>query len=241
MNLIALFIGSSVALSESKNLKLLKPTSINPIDISEAAQTRYRQWRELFDRLYVIESLKEENLTSKQKKLLDEFSEDKGFWDTVSWGRSWYCGGGPERVKASSSLRLDNVTYSPKNAHDFELRTAWMEGVDGYGKGEFITYEFRPSSPKVTKILIYNGYCKSIKTWREYSRVKKLVLYINGQAYALLSLQDSLSVQCFDVEPLQSRNKGRYLTLKFEIQEAYHGSKYDHVAISEINFDGLDS
>lgn len=229
-----------MALGANKNLRIIKPTNITLIDISDSAQERYRQWTNLFNQVYVNQTLKEEALSAKQKKLLNEFNEEKGFWDTVKAGSNWYCVGGPERLKASSSLRLDGLVFNPKNAHDFNLSTAWIEGVVGYGKGESIVYEFRPFSPRVTKILIYNGYCKSIKTWQEYSRVKKFVLYVNGQPYAVLELQDSISVQRFDVEPLQSKNRGKYLSLKFEIQEAYHGKKNEDVAVSEINFDGLD-
>ena len=49
---------------------------------------------------------------------------------------------------ASSSLksRHDN-TYGEKNIGDLSYRTAWVEGVKGYGIGETVAFKFKPGSP----------------------------------------------------------------------------------------------
>jgi hypothetical protein len=133
---------------------------------------------------------------------------------------------------------VNKLNYSSTNAHDFSLRTAWIESVEGYGIGESITYRFAPSPP-VTTVFIYNGYMKSDQTWQDNSRVKQLKLYVNRKPYALLNLQDIKSCQIFQIaeDPGLQVTDG-YLYLKFEITAVYKGDKYDDTAISELTFDG---
>jgi len=90
----------------------------------------------------------------------------------------------------------------PENAHDLSFKTAWIEGVKGYGIGEYIIYHFRQTAPRITKIIIANGYVKSHKTWLENSRVKKLKLYIDNKPFAILNLEDSRYEQIFEFEPI---------------------------------------
>ena len=169
-------------------------------------------------------------------------------------GCSWYCGGGPDSISASSYLKSNQsiINYLPQNVHDFSYKTAWVEGVKGYGIGEYIVYHFRQSSPRITQIYIANGYVKSEKAYRENSRVKKLKMYINDEPFAILNLEDWRVIQWFEFEPIgRNRDESFYendetlsellrWTLKFEILEVYQGEKYDDVAISEIYFSGLD-
>lgn len=226
---------------KAENLKIIKAEVGAEIDISQAAQERYKQWCKLFNQIYVNQEIKLENLTSEQRKLFNEFEEGKGFWETVTGACSWYCGGGPKKQEASSCLSPQNGnTYAASNAHDYDLRTAWVEGVNGYGIGEYLEIFFEPLSPRVTEIIIYNGYFKSDKAWEDNSRVKRLKLYVNNKPYAILELEDIRAAQSFPVEPLQSKVKGEDLVLKFEILEVFKGKRWDDVAISEINFDGLD-
>lgn len=232
---------TSSSFAKAGNLKVIKAELGGVIDISEAAQERYKQWEHLYDQVYIKREITMESLTSEQKKLLNEFGEDMGFWDTVTGACSWYCGGGPKKQEASSFLAPQGGnTYYASNAHDFDLRTAWVEGVKGYGIGEYIEYYFEALSPRITEIIVYNGYFKSEKAWEDNSRVKKFKLYVDNKPYAILELQDCRATQCFKVEPLQSKIKNKDLVLKFEILEVYKGKKWDDVAISEINFDGLD-
>jgi intein/homing endonuclease len=69
---------------------------------------------------------------------------------------------------------------------------------------------------------------------------KKLKLYINNKPYANLELQDVTASQSFKIDPIQSTDSTKDLVLTFEVIEIYKGTKYGDLAISEINFDGLD-
>ncbi len=209
------------------------------------------------------------NATPAEEKelsnLYDKYGEDGvHVWDII-WGCSWYCGGGPKQVTASSSLApvpkknslskkensrytLENqenesneYTYYAENAHDLYLKTAWVEGVKGHGIGEYLEYTFDNQSPRVTMVSIYNGYVKSKKTWKDNSRVRSLKMYVNGKPYAILQLKDTWACQNFDLgEPLGRTPDEKDMVLRFEITDVYPGDKYEDTAITELFFDGTD-
>ena len=63
---------------------------------------------------------------------------------------------------------------------------------------------------------------------------------VNSKPYAILELSDTTASQTFKTVPLQSKNRKKDLILTFEIIDIYKGTKNSVVAVSEINFDGLD-
>ncbi|MEO9871185.1 NADase-type glycan-binding domain-containing protein [Ekhidna sp.] len=191
-----------------------------------------------------------EELSQKEKTVFEKYGEVyKDMWDIVGEGCSWYCGGGPREVTASSYLQSQGSNiYIPKNAHDLSYKNAWVEGVKGYGIGEFLIYEFAPESPRVTDIIVVNGYVKSESSWRANSRVKKLKVYYNDTPVGILLLEDRIAEQKFKIGQFGKGNRADFeelkkeesWTLKFEILEVYKGDKYDDTVISEIFFDGID-
>ncbi len=190
--------------------------------------------------------------TAAEKKLAAECSEDpeetEGYYDVLGPGCSWYCGGGEDTQTALSELKSQGQSnYAAGNAHDLSYKTAWVEGEPGYGIGESLTYHFPPQTPRITKIIVVNGYVKSPKAWSENSRVKKLKLYINDKPFAMLNLQDTRAEQIFSFDPIGNANREDKAlrsmpkwTMKFEIMDVYKGEKYDDTAITEIYFDGID-
>lgn len=192
-----------------------------------------------------------ERLSAADKKKYDQCSENemKGYWDAVGDECSWYCGGGPDTLWASSALKPQaGISYKAENAHDLSYKNAWVEGVPGYGIGEYLVYRFSATSPRINKIIVANGYVKSEKAWRDNSRVKKLKLYFNNKPIAILNLQDNRNEQIFHFDPIGYSDRENWdalasqppWTLKFEIMEVYKGDRFDDCAISEIWFDGID-
>ena len=168
------------------------------------------------------------------------FSETRSsYWDIVGESCSWYCGdGGPVKITASSRLKSQGKNdYNEKNLHDLMYNTPWVEGVKGYGIGQWVEYTFKANNPRITEIHVVNGYVKSQAAWKNNSRVKRLKVYVNGQPLAILNLEDSRSDQTFEIEPLTFKQQW---TMRFEILEVYEGDKFDDTALSEIYFDGLD-
>lgn len=150
---------------------------------------------------------------------------------------SWYKSGSISRNYATSSLSSQgNNSYSAENIHDFNHRSAWVEGVKGYGVGESVVYEFAYNSPRIRTVYILNGYVKSESAWKANSRVKKLQVYYNDESIAILELQDSRSLQWFNIGDVEKTGKNPTY-LQFVILEVYPGAKYQDTVISEIFFD----
>lgn len=232
----------------AQTVKEMKPTKILPLDFSKEGEAK----ADAYEAAYAKVSQKVEKkaaLTAAEQKLYDEYDElSPGYWDTEGGGCSWYCGGEINEVSASSSLKSQGANnYEPKNAHDFSFKNAWVEGVNGYGVGEYLLYKFPGTCPRITDIIIANGYVKSQQAYLDNSRVKKLKVYFNDKPIAILNLEDKRSKQIFNFDPIGNSNrddanimKQRPWSLKFEILEVYKGTKYDDVVISEIFFDGID-
>ena len=227
--ILALLCGGT-AQSQIKNFypkKVVKP------DLSAKREKEINRQNELLQ--------KKAPTASEQKELnilLEKYGEVvENAWDIIDGGCSWYCGGGNYKIKASSSL---GDSYKAEFANDLSYKTTWVEGKKDEGIGEYLEYYFKNDSPRITEIIISNGYMKSEETWKNNNRVKKLKLYVNGVPFGILNLKDSRTDQYFSVGTLGHNKNGTDLILKFEILEVYKGSKYNDTAITEIYFDGID-
>lgn len=240
--LCCFFFGAVPACAETPGAADLKPRLSRIKDLGPKAVKDYEEQARLAKKL--SQGAPKESLSARETALLNKYGWEEGvsIWDTEEQGCSWYCGGGPSTVTASSALKSSGQTgYGAWNAHDFSFKTAWVEGAAGYGIGESLKYVFETKSPRVTAVLIYNGYVKDEKTWKDNSRVKLLRLYANGELLARLHLADTRDLQTFDLPaPLGRRPDGKDLELKFEIAEVYEGGRYKDTALTELYFDGID-
>ncbi|WP_299242212.1 hypothetical protein [uncultured Aquimarina sp.] len=243
-----LLMGTTVLWTQE--IKTLNP-NIELLEFSKEGEQSYLIEEENFEKAYeLIENGKKlEELPREFQEAYHNFDEMSTYWGIGTDGCSWYCGASIAMVSASSYLKTQGKTsYVPKNAHDFDYKNAWVEGVDGYGVGEFLEFSFPQENPRITQISIVNGYVKSEKAWRENSRVKKLKMYIDDVPYAILNLKDERATNHFEVAPIGNADRNNYeelaklpdWTMKFEILEVYRGEKYEDTVISEIYFDGID-
>ncbi len=142
------------------------------------------------------------------------------------------CSQGTHVLAASSTLAGQGAkNYSLSNIADQDPKTAWVEGVAGYGKGEWFEVEGNVN-------VIYNGYQSSPTAWMNNSRVKTFKVYVNNKPFCLLTLTDEMGMQSFELpvpENLQGRDSAH---LKFEIVDVYKGLKWDDVAISHLDYTG---
>lgn len=233
-------------------LRVMNPDSIKLLNLSKKGENKFNKNLKACEKIWdkMSDGLEEEQLTKKERNLISNFDETfSSYWDILGDGDSWYCGGGTKKVNASSYLKSQGKTsYKPKNAHDLNYKSVWVEGVKGYGKGEYLLYTFSGSCPRITEINIVNGHVKSKSAWKKNSRVKTLKMYLNNKPYAKLNLKDIRGVQTFKVDPIGNENRENYealkkmpdWTIKFEILDVYKNSKYDDTVISEIYFDGID-
>lgn len=225
---------SAMAQSLPQNVKSLNPAGTYLVPDLRASEC---------EKLWV--DLDEGKISSEEyDKIDDELSKIPFYRLFYTPGCSWYCGGTISAQRASSTLPVQGkIAYGVKNLHDFNHETVWAEGVDGYGIGEYVVFFAPEDCPRITTVNIINGYVKTEALWKANSRVKKLMMYFNDVPYAVLELEDSRSVQWFDIGIIgygPQESKRPSYTLKFEILEVYPGEKFQDTVISDIYFDGVD-
>ena len=208
----------------------LEPTSVVDIPYTDL---------QVCDRVAMKASTDYDALSDVEFALLCFVEENPVLSHFYSGNCSWYCGGQNDSVTASSALA---DRYAAEKAHDFSIVTAWVEGVEGNGEGEYLRYSFPGTCPRITTVLIHNGYVKNWEVWYDNARVKRLLMYYNDEPYAILNLQDTMGLQSFDVGVLgyEDKDSAPAWSIKFEILEVYPGKKYEDTAITEIYFDGID-
>ena len=233
----------------AQEIKEITPFKIK--ELNEEGEKQQAEKEVLFNEVIDLlqRGVKLENLPKEDQDVYNSYDEMLGdYWKAGKADCSWYCGGGSFKVTASSTLEASSTyNYNAQNTHDFDLKTAWVEGVEGYGVGEYLEYEFIASGPRITNIIIANGYVKTERAWQDNSRVKKLKVYLNDKPIVVLKFEDKRAEQHFEIDPigLSDRQNAKeyenvFWTLKFEILEVYPGDKYEDTVISEIYFDGID-
>lgn len=134
-------------------------------------------------------------------------------------------------IEVSSRLNGKQANaYGPGNLVDGP-ETAWVEGAKGNGIGERVRISQAGGSQKMKfqKILIWNGYQKSAKTFDENARVRELRLTWPGGTH-VVELQDKTGEQIIRLpSPLNVP------WIQFEIMSVYPGSKYQDTALSGLS------
>jgi hypothetical protein len=236
LTIFILTLGISVS---GQDLPILKPTLGANNEYSKADQVVWEKALQQYDEIN-SGNLDYEKLSESDKQMINSLEMMEGPL-TQGPGCSWYCGGGPYKITSSSYMKdQGKITYLPDNIHDFNLFTAWVPDNSNGAIGKKINFHFKPFEPRVNEIIIWNGYIKNSDLWKANSRVAKFKLIINGKPNAILELKDVTNTQSFKINPVQSTDSTKDLILTLEILEIYKGTKYNDVAISEINFDGLD-
>ncbi|HXM50651.1 MAG TPA: discoidin domain-containing protein [Pyrinomonadaceae bacterium] len=140
--------------------------------------------------------------------------------------------GTPLKITPSSSsvrLAVQANTYYPANAIDGKRSTAWIEGVDGPGLGEWIRFDF-DREINLHRILIQPGYFKSPAIWAENNRIQTLTAYFSNGTSRDLTFTDRMDSQKVDIGSVRTK------WVKFVIKSVYYGTDPD-TAISEMAFE----
>jgi hypothetical protein len=142
---------------------------------------------------------------------------------------------GIDRYCVSSVLPQDpevnRFNYGPGCLFDNDPTTAWVEGVDGQGIGEWIVIEF--DGPRLVRdIQIADGYNKDRDLYLKNSRVKEMRIEFSDRQKASVVLKDAGAMQSIALP------KGQPVAaywVKFTIESVYPGSKFEDTAISELH------
>lgn len=138
--------------------------------------------------------------------------------------------GNVESISATSALSEYGMTHSANRVADGDASTAWVEGADGQGIGESITFQFS-GYHLVWGMRINAGYQKSSDLYQKNSRPKKLkVSYSDGisESYDLQDIND--------IQEIKFRSTTLTDSITVTIESVYEGTKYEDVSISEISF-----
>ena len=139
-------------------------------------------------------------------------------------------------ITASASsvrLALQANTYYAANAIDGKRTTAWIEGVDGPGLGEWIRFDF-DREINVHRILIQPGYFKSPQIWGENNRLASITAQFSDGTSRELKFADTMESQKIDVGSIRIR------WVKLVIKSVYYGSNpgpSDDTGLSEVAFE----
>jgi len=179
-----------------------------------------------------------------------EYREDGqcyGYVENYTDGCSVWCAVLEHSIDVTASSYLapqGKFSYEPEHICNSDRINAWIEGVSGYGVGEFveITHSYTVSDTDYgvdfRSLCVVNGYAQTARKWAENSRVKELKLYLNGAFVDTLLLEDTIQPQYFDLTGYKLRaDSGAESVFRFEIASVYPGTKYDDTAITGIEIE----
>ncbi len=193
---------------------------------------------ELFDRIEKNDgdqSPTQDAAPSQASDSQPEQSSNTEYYSTLQPGYSYYNDTATFDANASSTLSdIGDNTYSVWNAVDGNFSTAWVEGVEGDGIGESVS--FTMEGTRVDALGFLNGYTKSAQTFANNGRVTSLAMYVNGEFYANIYLQNTDQWQYVDFSESIAVNGN--CTITFRITGATPGPGDDEhdTAITEIVF-----
>ena len=134
-----------------------------------------------------------------------------------------------ESVTASSSLSEYDMTHSPDRLIDEDISTAWVEGVNGQGIGENVTFQF-DDEYTISGLKINAGYQKSDSLYEKNSRPAELKISFSDGSSQTYTLQDINDGQEIVLEqPVMTDS------ISITIETVYPGRKYQDTAITEIS------
>ena len=140
--------------------------------------------------------------------------------------------GAPLKITSSASsvrLAVQANTYFAANAIDGKRATAWIEGADGPGIGEWIRFDF-DREINLHRILWQPGYFKSPAIWNQNNRLATVRAEFSDGTSRELTFADRMDSQKMDVGAVRTR------WVKFVITAVHYGSDPD-TAVSEVAFE----
>lgn len=136
-----------------------------------------------------------------------------------------------DSITSSSTLKASsNNSYEPSLVTDWKRDTAWVEGKEDDGIGEWIKLE-KNSPVKISGIEITNGYTKSEKVYKANNRVKTIKIEFSNGESITKGLNDEFGANNL----IEFDNAIETNYIKLTILEVYKGSKYTDTCISEIH------
>ena len=149
----------------------------------------------------------------------------------VEWnqrGQRWTMGHSNYRVTASSEL----PTYKASNVADRDTKTAWAEGGQGSGAGEWL--ELRPEAPKpLSAIFIAPGYAESDALFAANARPKTVRIELNGERQFTGQIPDrNFGFQGYRIPVSGYEKPVKSVRLTFE--DVWPGKTSDDLCVTDV-------
>lgn len=174
--------------------------------------------------------------------------------------------GDPWLLSASPCMHCTECdTFQLDNIIDGDRTTAWISAAEDSQDSEYICvrsalspdpeideffyftdlYGDEERIPRelfcVATLYICNGWQKNPGTWREYSRIKRILVWNNDSMYCVIELEDTMCPQIVDILGFEIHNPEHWQfempyggSLKLEIIDVYPGDKYLNTGLSEL-------
>lgn len=139
-------------------------------------------------------------------------------------------------VEASSFLwnawNKFQENYHPLYLADDDPKTAWVEGVEGDGAGEWVRVHVTPmAGATAARLHVRNGYQKSAGLYKANARPKSVtVKLLPGGTTKTLTLADAQGWQDLNVE----QPAGPLSGVELKVESVYPGKKYKDTCISDV-------
>lgn len=140
----------------------------------------------------------------------------------------------PSTAQASSTLDSDVDSYGVDNLSDGDLVTAWNEGANGDGTGQWVQFTFE-EPVQLARIDIANGYQKDERRFRGNGRVRTMRIdFSSGQSQEIQLFDDTGYQQ---ITPALDSEQ-TVTSVKMTILSVYPGDEWEDAALSEVKFIG---
>lgn len=221
---------------------LLLPCSAAADDIDEAANAAAQAgW--LADAAARYLTGEHAGLPLYTAQIEEELPSPADYEERSNWC-SYYCCAPEIVLSASSELAPSGeLSYGAAKLDDFLLTTAWVEGVDGSGVGESISFSIKSQgdpmydSQYINGLDIVNGYVKNADLFQANACPLLLRLWFDGQAVCCIRLLDSMDLQAVQFPPVYLSSAADH-ELKMEVLEVRDGSRFKDMAITDVQLRG---
>jgi hypothetical protein len=141
-----------------------------------------------------------------------------------------------DRIEGSSFLWTDwnkfQENYHPSYILDGDPKTAWVEGADSSGAGEWVRIHVSPveGATKI-RLRIQNGYHKSKELYAKNARLKTVELVaLPSNTKHKATLEDAMKWQ----EVAFEQPAGRLEAIELRAVDVVEGSKYTDLCVSDV-------
>lgn len=135
-------------------------------------------------------------------------------------------------VRASSYIEPSaERTYGPDNLVDADPATAWNEGAEGLGEGEWVRLHFE--SPVIpARLEVANGYQRDQERYTGNGRIEQMTVKYSDGSSQTVELEDRQGFQEVPLEPKSTE------WILLTVESVFPGTTWEDLAVSEIRVYG---